>query len=330
MMRVPFVDRVGEIEFLSELAERGSPFPLFIYGPEGCGKTRLLEELRDSLKAQGFLVLYLDAEESDLGRALRGSSRELVDAVASVVSGFEGALGKVVALAIAKVVEAYEHRYRFRGKRVVIAVDEVVEGIGLGEVERYAKVLHDLARDVVELGAESILIIATTSEEASRDALSRHSYLHLSYLWNLGEEAFEELARALGAPRDAVEELYELTSGNPRALIDIATRSWRTGSWLEAIYAERIRPLRYERIVAAHVDDLERIVEDPDNASNADPELRKLLIERNLITYLGNPLTPSTRPRPSAEMGIGNEFAWQLNAYRLLIKDRLIPQLHRE
>ena len=329
-MRIPFVDRIDEIEYLSELASKGSPFPLFIYGPEGCGKTRLLEELRDLLKDRGFLVMYLDAKESDLSRALRGSSRELMDAVISAVGSLEGVLGKVIALALTKVIDVYEHRYRFRGKKVVIMVDEVVESIGLSDIERYAKVLHDLARDVVEeFDAESILVVATTSEGMSREVLSRHSYLHLSYLWNLREEAFEELARALRAPKDLISELYALTSGNPRALIDIAARSWRIDSWLDALYAERIRPLRYERIVLEHLEDLENVVEDPDSATGIDPGLRRLLIERNLVTYLGNPLTPRTKPKPSREIGVGEEFAWQLNAYRVLIRDRLLPKMRR-
>ena len=36
---VPFVDREKELRVLENLALRGSETVLYIYGPEGCGKT---------------------------------------------------------------------------------------------------------------------------------------------------------------------------------------------------------------------------------------------------------------------------------------------------
>ncbi len=93
------------------------------------------------------------------------------------------------------------------------------------------------------------------------------------------------------------------------------------------IYRERVLPFKYEKAFVQHIDDLRKIVEDPDNAMYIDPELRKLLIEKNMIMYLGYPLTPSTRPNPDKELGIGEVFAWQLNVYRILVKDRILEQL---
>jgi len=325
-VKTPFVDRASEMRYLLELAERGSPLPLFIYGPEGCGKTRLLEELREEAKRRGYLVLYVDAKERDHRRALRGSSREIAEVALEVLTA-AGSLGTALAWALARVIDLYDRRLRFRGRRVLLMVDEVVEGIGLSDVERYAKALHDLVRELVEeRGAESVLAIATTSEGSSRELLSRHGYLRLSYLWNLDEASFTELARALGAPSTVVERVFELTSGNPRALIDIATLGWRTDQWLEALYAERVRPLRYERVVVERVRELEEAIEDPDALAHADPALRRLLVEKNMVMYLGHPLTPETRPRPRRGLGIGEEFAWQLNAYRILAK-RLVDSI---
>ena len=214
-MKTPFVDRASEMRYLLELAERGSPLPLFIYGPEGCGKTRLLEELREEAKRRGYLVLYVDAKERDHRRALRGSSREIAEVALEVLTA-AGSLGTALAWALARVIDLYDRRLRFRGRRALLMVDEVVEGIGLSDVERYAKALHDLVRELVEeRGAESVLAIATTSEGSSRELLSRHGYLRLSYLWNLDEASFTELVKALGALSTVVERVFELTSGNP-------------------------------------------------------------------------------------------------------------------
>jgi len=287
-VKTPFVDRVSEMRYLLELAERGSPLPLFIYGPEGCGKTRLLEELREEAKRRGYLVLYVDAKERDHRRALRGSSREIAEVALDVLTA-GGGLGTALAWALAQVIDLYDRRLRFRGRRVLLMVDEVVEGIGLSDVEGYAKALHDLVRELVEeRGAESVLAIAA-SEGSSRELLSRHGYLRLSYLWNLDEASFTELVKALGAPSTVVERDFELTSGNPRALIDIAALEWRTDHWLEALYAERVRPLRYERVVVERVRELEEAIEDPDALARADPALRRLLVEKNMVMYLGHP-----------------------------------------
>ena len=79
-------------------------------------------------------------------------------------------------------------------------------------------------------------------------------------------------------------------------------------------------------MVVEHVRELEEAIEDPDALAHADPALRRLLVEKNMVMYLGHPLTPETRPWPRRDLGIGEEFAWQLNAYRILAK-RLVDSI---
>ncbi|MGC8570196.1 MAG: ATP-binding protein [Caldivirga sp.] len=43
-MEPPFIDRVMEFNWLRDWASGFRYVPLYIYGPEGCGKTRLLKE----------------------------------------------------------------------------------------------------------------------------------------------------------------------------------------------------------------------------------------------------------------------------------------------
>lgn len=110
----------------------------------------------------------------------------------------------------------------------------------------------------------------------SRELLSKHSYLHLPYLWNLDRDTFERLADVLNIPQNlGVDKLYSYTSGNPRALIDIAMHGWNVDERLEMMFRERILPLRYERTVAERIDELERVVEDPDQVLYIDTDLRR-------------------------------------------------------
>ena len=53
MLGVRFVDRVDELGALLGLAERGSGVPVYLYGPGGCGKTRLLREFARRLSGRG-------------------------------------------------------------------------------------------------------------------------------------------------------------------------------------------------------------------------------------------------------------------------------------
>ena len=50
LFRAPFVDRALELGFLGGEDGKGSVLPLYVYGPEGCGKTRLLKELIGRLR----------------------------------------------------------------------------------------------------------------------------------------------------------------------------------------------------------------------------------------------------------------------------------------
>lgn len=92
MTRIRFVDRKAEITALLSLAEQGSGVPIYLYGPEGCGKTRLLREFAEKLKKRrDYLVAYIDAlEEHDPSQAVVGSEdlrRLLLDSLRGLGSG---------------------------------------------------------------------------------------------------------------------------------------------------------------------------------------------------------------------------------------------------
>ncbi len=331
MLGVRFVDRADELGALFGLAERGSGVPVYLYGPEGCGKTRLLREFAGRLSGrEGYLVIYIDAlEERDPGRAIYGSE-ELRRLLVEAARGASGPLGAVLAYAVTRVLAGIEKRL-VRGKHVVVVVDDVARPIGLDSVEAYVKsLLRLLEYDLAEKEPASALLVASTSEGLSLERLRRHpTWLSLRLLWGLPRDGFEELASLLGAPsRDAVEETWRLTGGNPRALIQIATiYQWSTGAWLHDLGTNVVVPVLARIRAKGLLEELHILLEDPDAAvTRASPRLRRLvrlLTEHNLFIYKAATTLAGKPLPPSPEQGIGEYYAWQLPAYRTLLQERL-------
>ncbi|BES81794.1 ATP-binding protein [Pyrodictium abyssi] len=331
-MVVRFVDRVAELSVLQGFAERGAGVPIYLYGPEGCGKTRLLRELVSRLEgARDYLVVYVDAlEERDPGRAVRGSEelrRLLLDAVRGAAGG---PLGVLLAYAVTRVVSSLERRL-VEGRHVVVIVDDVARPLGLERLEAYVKSLLRLVEyDLAELYPASVLVVASTSEGLSLERLRRHpTWVSLRLLWGLPRSAFHELATGLGAPDTGVaEEAWRLTGGNPRALIQIATvYMWDIDAWLRGLDASLAAPLVAEARARGLLHALQRVVADPDSiVAEADPALQqvaRLLLKNNLIVYKAvATLTGETIPADPG-LGIGSYYAWQLPAYRELLRRRL-------
>jgi len=56
---VEFADRERALGQVVEWAERGTRFPVVIFGPEGCGKTAFLRQAAAMLRDLGYDVFYL-------------------------------------------------------------------------------------------------------------------------------------------------------------------------------------------------------------------------------------------------------------------------------
>ena len=191
------------------------------------------------------------------------------------------------------------------------------------------KWLYELLWKVTDkFDLSSMLIVVTTSEGSSLDVVMRHTVTHVKLLWNLDRAGFKDLALRLGSPSsDAVEEAWRVVGGNPRALIEVAIDyGWDVGRWLRDLgsrllsVVERVRHEGLVRELGMVIDDVDIIHLDP---SGGMIKLRNILIEENFIlakyvnTLTGEELVPSK------ELGIGRYYAWQLPAYRTILKSLL-------
>ncbi len=308
---IRFVDRELELRQLDTLAHRGYAFPIAIYGSEGCGKSTLLRYFVTMLKDRSdFVALYIDALESkDLSRAVISSHSEVWSVVEFLASTH---VGEGLAEYITSLLRKLHEKMSLRGKKLVIVLDDVYRAIGLENVDRYTKLLYEWIEYLHrELNVDSVLFLLTTSEGISKRILSRHTYVHVYMVWSLPREGFEELVQQLSPSIDS-DELWRLTGGNPRALIELAQLDWDVEKWLSYLAERRVSS-------ALRVVDrtrLELVLEDPDS----DWEVAEKLEELGLMMELSHALVIGRAPEEDRALGVGRRWAWQIPAYREALK----------
>ena len=308
---VSFVDREKEFSQLREVVFRGTAFPFVIYGPEGCGKTSLLRFVARELRSYGdTVVVYVDALEGfDVEKALFSSHREIIDFVQDLISV---PLGASIARAVMRVVSRFAQGVGIENRNVVVILDDVYRAIGLDEVDRYTKSLYEWIGYLHEkYRVSNTAIVLTTSEGISKRILSKHTYVSIHMMWNLPRRGFEEFVEQLN-PHIDVEEIWMYTGGNPRAVIDLARLGWSIDKWIAKIYEDRIR----RALHTIGKDKVLQLAEDPDS----DWLSAEKLEEMNLMIELRRGSAIGLQPEKSIELGIGEEWAWQIPAYKQAVK----------
>ncbi len=332
----PFVDRVAELGALARWSSRQRATPLYIYGPEGCGKTRLLREFVsrvDELLGGDALAVYIDAlEASSPVHALLSKpsvpGRLIEEAVAAAVGE---PIGKLLALSVSRLVGLIAERLyerRLRGKIVVLVVDDVARAIGVERVEWYVKHLYELTwRVVEEYEPEAFNVIVSTSEGESLELIQRHRHAVTRLLWNLGRKPFQELVEKLGAPESLDRGgLWRLLGGNPGKLVELAYNyEWRLDEMLSE-YAGRLRRVVLRALEENLAGRLLEATRNPDILAG-EPALRSLLTRENLVLETGI-LLGDGELGVDRELGIGRLYAWQTPLYPTLIHRLIESQLH--
>jgi AAA+ ATPase superfamily predicted ATPase len=278
-LEIEFVDRERALKQVEELAEKGTRFPIVVFGPEGCGKTAWLKQATFILRELGFEAIYIDPLHRDFIANTDTSEavKRLAEATSEVINVAQVKLA-TLALDILKDLIS-----RWRKKRVAILIDEVFQAIGLDKTQIYVKSLLNLI-EYPPASYEAIVSIIATSEGITRGKIGRHLWALLKPMWNMSKSGFEELYEKIPCQKPPFENIWKITSGNPRMLSQLYEFKWD----IELVIRNLIEAKKLDTFISSLSDDekkwLSEAIIDPDSLLTRDriPLLNKL-VELNLV-----------------------------------------------
>jgi len=323
-LKVEFCDRERAMHQVEGLAERGTRFPLVVFGPEGCGKTAWLRQAIEVLKERGFNVVYFNPtrEEffAEVGiKSLEDMALELLRKAASI---------NALASLVSSVIYIAREAVKLGRKKVAVIVDDTFQYVSDKEAAFAVKGLLELIEHPPE-SYERVVAIAATSEGLSRREIGRHLWAKIVPMWNMSRRGFEELYEKLPGPKPRLEDVWAVVGGNPRILAQLYESGWRE----DFVLAQLVDSKRLDAFTSSLGDDEKRYlleaIEDPDTLLTREriPLLDKL-VELNLIVDT----IPDRRqelwideppPERDLELGIGKRMAWQSPLHREAVKRAL-------
>jgi GTPase SAR1 family protein len=323
-LEVEFVDRDRGIQQVLEWSERGTWFPVVVFGPEGCGKTAWLRQAAEVLRERGYEVFYIhpldrlvyaevsipSIKEAFLEFARKALAEDALSRIAWALFDFVRDLLKV------------------RKAKVAIIADDVFQAIGLRYAAAYVKGLLNMIEHPVER-YEKIVAIVATSEGVSRSEIGRHRWAEIKVMWNMSKEGFEKLYEKIPDPKPSFEDVWRLTGGNPGMLAKLYRARWSVDEVIKSIIASKDLGTFILSLSAEERKWLLEAVENPDTlpAKEKLPLMQKL-IELNLIIssimYRDPELwIDQPPPQKDLELGIGKYIAWQTPLHREAIRRAL-------
>ena len=323
-VEIEFVDRDRAIDQINKIADRGTRFPLIIYGPEGCGKTALFKQAKEILEEHNYNVVYaspLAERESEV----LSYTPSIKDIVKEVLKIFPKPYSEIVD---ASITIASRVMKRLRRPKVALLMDDIFQAVGLDNAEKYVKILLNLI-EYPPGDYENVVVFVSSSEGVTRSKIGRHNWTDMRILWNMSREGFEELYNVMPSSKPSFEEVWNLLGGNPRYLGRLYERNWSVEGTINDLIKLRGLDEQVSSFDSRMKELLSEIIEDPDVIfyNLRDEQVRKLrdmLVELNLIIrvwdrdeYSWIDVPP---PEKDIELGIGRYYAWQTPLHKEAVK----------
>ena len=319
-LEVEFADRDRGVQQVLEWADRGSRFPVVVFGPEGCGKTAWLKQAAELLREKGYHVVYVNPLQKEF--LAHTDAKEVAKALAEAAFKVSGVGAELAYAAF----NAARELVKLKRKNVAVLVDDAFQALGSEkEAALYVKSLLGLIEYPPE-SYERIVAIAVTSEGLSRREIGRHLWATLMPVWNMPREGFEKLYEQIPGPKLDIEEAWRLTGGNPRVLAQLHEAKWDANEIISQLAkAKNVTAgfaTKWRRL-------LQEAVEDPDALWSAEAEeLANELEARNLIVYNMYDReswlwVDEPPPEKDLELGIGKRVAWQTPLHREAVRKAL-------
>jgi hypothetical protein len=323
-LEIEFIDRERALKQVEELAEKGTRYPLVVFGPEGCGKSAWLKQAVEVLRETGYETLYIDPLHRTFiaYSDIKDIIRKLSEATTEVIGVAEVKLATLVIDAVKELIGIWKK------ERVAVLIDEVFQAIGLNKAEIYVKSLLNLI-EYPPKSYEKIVAIVVTSEGMTRKEIGRHRWASLRPMWNMSRKGFEELYEKIPGLKPEFEDIWKLTGGNPDALSKLYQAEWNVNRVITEL-------INSKEITSSFIEKwkywLDEAVKDPDILwrANVPDELVRELIAKNLIVYNMYDRDPwfwidEPPLEKDLDLGIGKHVAWQTPLHREAVK-RAITQ----
>jgi Archaeal ATPase. len=304
---VEFADQERALGQVAEWAERGTRWPLVIFGPEGCGKTAFLRQAASGLRELGYDVFYLHPLDRAFSAEVDDPDVEalFLDLVRRTLE--DGRWGRL-AMAVFDLT-----REILRRRKVAVIADDVFQAIGLDKAA-YVKGLLNMIEHP-QYKYENMVVLVATSEGVSRREIGGIGGPASCPCGIWRGTAFCSCMKKILGPKPPFEEAWRLAGGNPNTLVELYKAGWDVDEVAKRLIVSKGLS-SFVRSLGREVRELLwRAVEDPDPLLS--PEgvpLLERLIDINVlidsITYRDPPLwIDQPPPERDLELGIGKHAA---------------------
>ena len=324
-LEVEFVDRDRGIKQVYEFGEKGTRFPIVVFGPEGCGKTAWLRQSVEVLRDLDYDVIYINPLRKEFLAEV--GVRDLRDLITQIAKDI--VLEHVVLRVVWGVITLAREAIRLGRSKLAVIVDDAFQLIGVKESAFLVKSLLELIEHP-PTSYDRVVVLVATSEGLSREEIGRHRWAWLKPMWNMCREGFKELYNKIPEPKPNFEDVWRWTGGNPSILSQLYQAGWDVSVVIDNIVRERKLRRHVESLDEVERKWLEEAVEDPDSLFIRERlPLMSRLVELNMIVdsiegregwyWIDEP-----PPEKDLELGIGRYVAWQTPIHKEAIKKVLV------